>query len=51
MAVLRTEDGPVHLSRLEAAWPVAVDQRERCLHSLVEDGLAVAGPGDRYALP
>jgi len=50
MAVLRESDGPVHLSRLEAAWPDSA-QRARCLAGLVEDGLAVrVGPGT-VALP
>lgn len=39
MAVLRDSDGPVHRSRLDAVWPDAA-QRERCLDSLVADGLA-----------
>jgi len=44
LAVLRDSDGPVHRSRLDAAWSEDV-QRARCLASLVEDGLVVAaGP-------
>ena len=50
MAVLRESRGPVHRSALEAAWPAA-EQRDRCLASLVTDGLAVAAGPDAYALP
>jgi A/G-specific adenine glycosylase len=50
LAVLRDSHGPVHRSLLEAAWSEAA-QRERCLASLVTDGLLVPGPGDTYALP
>jgi len=38
MAVLRDSDGPVHRSSLELAWPEP-EQRERCLQTLVDDGL------------
>jgi A/G-specific adenine glycosylase len=50
MAVLRESTGPVHVSRLEAAWPDAV-QRQRCLAALVADGLAEVHVTDRYQLP
>ena len=40
LAVLRDSDGPVHRSRLDAAWSEET-QRIRCLASLVEDGLVV----------
>jgi A/G-specific adenine glycosylase len=40
----------VHRSRIEAAWPVD-EQRERCLVSLVDDGLLVRAGEDLYALP
>ena len=50
LAVLRAGEDPVHVSRLRAAWPSAA-QRERCLASLVHDGLAVQGDGEVYALP
>jgi A/G-specific adenine glycosylase len=50
LAVLRGDEEPVHGSRLEGAWHPA-EQRERCLRSLVDDGLVVAHPGDTYALP
>nr|WP_241728520.1 A/G-specific adenine glycosylase [Nocardioides zeae] len=50
LAVVRDAEGPVALSTLEAAWAIA-DQRDRCLASLVEDGLlARVGPAS-YALP
>lgn len=50
LAVLRDTDGPVHRSRLDAAWPQE-DQRRRCLVSLVEDGLIAQTTPDTYALP
>jgi A/G-specific adenine glycosylase len=50
LGVLRESVGSVHRSRLEAAWAPA-DQRERCLRWLVDDGLVVPVPPDRYALP
>jgi A/G-specific adenine glycosylase len=40
----------VGLASIEAAWPVG-DQRERCLASLVDDGLLVRAHTGRYALP
>jgi A/G-specific adenine glycosylase len=49
MAVLREAHGPVHRSRLDAAWPDAA-QRERCLDSLVADGLARRTGPDTFAL-
>jgi len=50
LAVLRDSDGPVHRSRLDAAWHLA-EQRERCLTSLLDDGLVVAAGPATYALP
>ena len=50
LAVLRDTDGPVPASRLDAAWPVAL-QRARALDGLVADGLVDALPGGQYALP
>lgn len=50
LAVLRDDDGPVHRSRLDAAWSEEA-QRIRCLASLVEDGLVVRAGPDAYALP
>jgi A/G-specific adenine glycosylase len=49
LAVARDAPGVVPLRRLEPAWPDAT-QRQRCLESLVSDGLLVAS-GDGYALP
>ena len=38
LAVLREAHAPVHASRLEAVWSPA-EQRDRCLRSLLDDGL------------
>ncbi len=51
MAVLREADGPVHSSRLDAAWPQAVDQRSRCLDGLVADGLVERAGASFWSLP
>jgi A/G-specific adenine glycosylase len=50
MAVLRDSDLPVHTSTLEAAWPDA-EQRDRCLDSLVQDGLAERTGPVTFGLP
>jgi A/G-specific adenine glycosylase len=50
LGVLRASDGPVHRSRLDEAWPSA-EQRDRCLHWLVDDGLVAQVSEDAYALP
>ncbi len=50
LAVLRDSDGSVHRSRLDAVWAPA-DQRDRCLASLLDDGLVTRTSGDTYALP
>ena len=50
MAVLRDSPGPVHRSRLDAVWSDA-DQRERCLVSLVADGLVAQVGPQEWALP
>jgi A/G-specific adenine glycosylase len=50
LAVLRDAAGDVAAPRLDAAWPDAA-QRERCLASLVTDGLARITPTGAYALP
>lgn len=50
LEVLRTSEGPVHRSNLERVWD-AVEQRERCLTSLVDDGLAVQVGPSTYRLP
>jgi A/G-specific adenine glycosylase len=50
MAVLREADGPVSRATLDAAWDDRV-QRDRCLDTLVFDGLVEPVGGDRFALP
>ncbi len=50
MAVLRAADGPVPLDAFEAAWDDA-DQRDRCLHTLVVDGLVEPVKDGMFALP
>ncbi|MGH3510434.1 MAG: A/G-specific adenine glycosylase [Nocardioidaceae bacterium] len=52
LAILRDSEGPVRHDRLEAAWSPAA-QRDRCLASLLEDGLAtrVSDSPATYALP
>jgi A/G-specific adenine glycosylase len=50
LAVLRESDGAVHRSRLDAVWTL-VDQRDRCLDSLIDDGLVVRTSADTFALP
>lgn len=49
LGVLREAEGSVTKARLDAAWDQA-EQRERCLETLIADGL-VETVGDRYALP
>jgi A/G-specific adenine glycosylase len=49
MAVLRDAEGPVHRGRLEAAWPDEA-QRERCLQTLIGDGLVTQAAADRFVL-
>jgi A/G-specific adenine glycosylase len=48
--VLRAADGPVERAALDAAWHDA-PQRDRCLHSLLVDGLAEQHDDGRFALP
>jgi A/G-specific adenine glycosylase len=50
LAVVRDSDGPVHRSRLDAAWSDEA-QRVRCLASLLADGLLVTAGPEAYALP
>ena len=50
LAVARDSEGPVHRSRLDATWPEE-GQRNRCLATLVEDGLLSQVSPDTYALP
>lgn len=48
--VLRGADGPVERAALDAAWGDAA-QRDRCLDSLLVDGLAEQHDDGRFALP
>ncbi len=48
--VLRDAPGPVPRAALDRAWPDA-GQRDRCLHSLLVDGLAEQLGDGRFALP
>jgi A/G-specific adenine glycosylase len=48
--VLRDAPGPVPRAVLDAAWSDA-GQRDRCLHSLLVDGLAEQRDDGRFALP
>ncbi len=50
LGVLRDAEGPVHRSRLDAAWSPA-EQRERCLAGLIDDGLVHRAGADAYMLP
>jgi A/G-specific adenine glycosylase len=50
LAVLRSSDGPVARAELAGAW-VDADQRERCLASLLQDGLAMTTENGDLALP
>jgi A/G-specific adenine glycosylase len=50
MAVLREADGPVTREALDASWDDPV-QRDRCLDTLVFDGLVEPLPGQLFALP
>jgi A/G-specific adenine glycosylase len=50
LAVLRDAEGSVAKSRLDQVWDDD-GQRERCLASLVEDGLAALDGDGRYRLP
>ena len=50
LGVLRATDGPVHRSSLDSAWHDE-GQRERCLTSLLDDGLLVRTSKATYALP
>ena len=50
LAVVRDAHQPVHKTRLDAAWNDDT-QRERCLDSLIEDGLVAEVGPSTYALP
>lgn len=49
MAVLRDHEGPVDKTQLDAAWDDAA-QRERCLDSLLDDGLISLEPDGHFRL-
>jgi A/G-specific adenine glycosylase len=49
LAVLRESAGPVHRTRLDAVWPDA-QQRERCLQTLIGDGLVTQAAADSFVL-
>lgn len=51
MAVLRAATGPVPRKQVLAAWPQDEQRARRCLHGLLEDGLAEPVDDDRVALP
>ena len=51
MAVLRGATEPVPRGELLAAWPRDEERARRCLHGLLEDGLAEPAGDDRIALP
>lgn len=50
LRALREAGGPVTASALEAVWAEAL-QRQRCLESLIADGLVERQPRQRFALP
>ncbi len=50
LALARASVGSVPRSRIEQAWPAA-DQRERCLASLLHDGLLTEVSEGHYSLP
>ncbi|MGL5809678.1 MAG: A/G-specific adenine glycosylase [Nocardioides sp.] len=50
LAVVREADGPVHRSRLDVVWHDD-EQRQRCLESLLSDGLVTHASAMTYALP
>jgi A/G-specific adenine glycosylase len=51
LALLRATSSPVTAREVEAAWRTDVAQLERCLDSLVTDGLVEPVSGDRFRLP
>jgi A/G-specific adenine glycosylase len=50
LGALRTSDGTLEASALDALWPDAL-QRGRALDGLLQDGLVVGTPATGYALP
>jgi A/G-specific adenine glycosylase len=51
LAVLRAARGPVTSAAVEAAWTADEARRDRCLDSLVADGLVEPLPGNGFRLP
>ena len=51
LAVLRATTEPVRTGELDAAWSTDDAQRDRCLDSLVTDGLVEPLSDDRFRLP
>jgi len=51
LAVLRESQGPVTARGVRAAWPTDDTQRDRCLDSLVADGLMEPLSDKRFRLP
>jgi A/G-specific adenine glycosylase len=51
LAVLRAAPDPVTAAGVAAAWSTDETQRERCLDSLVADGLVEPLPRNRFRLP
>ncbi|HEX7537546.1 MAG TPA: A/G-specific adenine glycosylase [Dermatophilaceae bacterium] len=51
LAALRATTEPVTADEMEAAWSTDDAQRDRCLDSLVADGLVEPLSGDRFRLP
>jgi len=51
LAVLRESGGPVSVTTVGAAWPLDDTQRDRCLDSLVADGLVEPLARNRFQLP
>ena len=51
LSVLREASGPASAAEVQAAWPADDTQRERCLDSLVADGLAERLSRRRFRLP
>lgn len=51
LALLREASDSLDAQALASAWPDDEPQRDRCLASLIEDGLVEPFPGQRYRLP
>jgi len=51
LAVLRGSRGPVSATKVGAAWTIDDSQRDRCLDSLVADGLVEPLPDNHFRLP